>query len=228
MDFEKLKQEAFETAKAHGWHDEELPDEREIWKDIEGYEGLYQVSNIGRVRSLDMLINNHRGVYLKHKRIKAISNASGGYKSVCLSKKGKRKTCLLHILVAKAFIPNPLRKRTVNHRDCNKANNCVSNLEWATDSENIKHAFLHGLKKSPKAQIGKFGFKSPRGVSVIQIDKYTNEIIFIYGSAHDAQRYTGVHYSDILSCTKGKLKTAGGFIWRVFGSCKNLPLKPFV
>lgn len=227
MDLQKLSQEAFETTKAHGWHDIEQPDGHEIWKDIKGYEGLYQVSNIGRVRSLDTLINNHRGVYIKRKRVKAISDATGGYKSVCLCKNGTHKTCLVHILVAKAFIPNPFNKRTVNHKDCNKSNNCVSNLEWATDSENIKHAYMHGLKKSPKAQLGKFGFRSSKGIPVVQIDKRTNRIIFIYGSAKDAQRHTGVNYTDILYCTQGKLKTAGGFIWRVYGSCKSLPQKPF-
>ena len=86
---------------------------------------------------------------------------------------------------------------------------------------------MHGLKKSPKAQLGKFGFRSSKGIPVVQIDKRTNRIIFIYGSAKDAQRHTGVNYTDILYCTQGKLKTAGGFIWRVYGSCKSLPQKPF-
>lgn len=210
-----LRDRAYKTACEHGFHDKELSNEHEIWADIPNYEGLYQVSNLGRIRSLDKIVDNKRGIYKKYGRIKTISNASYGYKSVGLCKDGVRKTWLIHILVAKAFIPNPLGKRTINHINCNKTDNRVCNLEWATYSENIKHAFAHG-KKPIKAQLGKYGFESSRGIPIQQIDRHTKNVINIFGSALEAYRKTGVNKSDILSCVHGKLKSAGGYIWERF------------
>lgn len=121
----------------------------EKWKDIEGYEGIYQVSDQGRVKSLDRDINcngTHRkfeGKYLK------IKNPQG-YDQVNLSKEGKQKTCLVHRLVAIAFIENPENKPEVNHIDGCKTNNCLSNLEWNTRSENQQHAVDIGLKDAVK------------------------------------------------------------------------------
>lgn len=105
----------------------------EIWKDIEGYEGLYQVSNLGRVKSKK---------YNKEKMLKPYTN-SGGYSVVGLRKDGKTKFFRVHRLVAKAFIPNPdpENKTQVNHKnEFDKKNNCVENLEWVTPSENTNYA----------------------------------------------------------------------------------------
>ena len=169
---------------------------------------------MGRVRSLDRTINNHGKFYFKKRQIISDANVYG-YRNVGLCKHGIVKTWLVHILVAKAFIPNPLNKRTVNHINCDKSDNRACNLEWATDSENVKHAYRNGLKKSSKPQLGKTGFRSSRGIPVAQIDRNTNKQICVYGSAHEAQRETGVNYTDILYCCRGKLKTAGGFIWEL-------------
>ena len=103
---------------------------REIWKDIRGYEGKYQVSNIGNVRSL-----NYRGVKGKVKRLKTECN-NCGYILVFLYKECKPKGYSVHRLVAEAFIPNPNNLPQVNHKDENKANNCVWNLEWCTREYN--------------------------------------------------------------------------------------------
>lgn len=109
----------------------------EIWLDVVGYEGFYQVSNLGRVKSF------YRGkVHLLKYQLD-----SQGYVIVTLSKGGKQKGCKVHVLVAQAFIPNPENKPFVNHIDGNKSNPHVSNLEWVTQSENMKHAFRIGLKK---------------------------------------------------------------------------------
>jgi hypothetical protein len=112
----------------------------EIWKDIEGYEGLYQVSTEGRVRSLDRVIKrrNHYNLTLKGK-LKPLHLDKKGYQRVQLSKESKLKTFKVHRMVAMAFIDNKLNKPQVNHIDAIKHNNNIKNLEWVTNSENQKH-----------------------------------------------------------------------------------------
>jgi hypothetical protein len=132
-----------------------------IWKDIKGYEGLYQVSNFGNVKSMDNEINvlTRWGTYTnrskKGKILKLLNN--NGYRAVILSKHGKTKLELIHRLVGNAFIPNLLYKPQINHKDCNKSNNVYTNLEWCTPSENGIHAGKNGLlnfsRKYPKSMI---------------------------------------------------------------------------
>lgn len=107
----------------------------EIWKDVKGYEGLYSVSNLGRIKSY--LLFQGTGT---RERIRVLSLASAGYPCLCLQKNGKQSTFLVHRLVAQAFIPNPLNLPQVNHIDSNKKNNNVDNLEWVTHQKNIDHA----------------------------------------------------------------------------------------
>lgn len=117
----------------------------EIWKDIEGYNGRYQVSNLGRVKSI---ITKGRYEYNPPKvSILSGTIARGGYKRVLLTKNGKKTAESVHRLVAKAFIPNPENKPQINHIDGNKLNNCVDNLEWVTHQENQAHAWDNGLKQ---------------------------------------------------------------------------------
>jgi len=208
----ELRDRAYQCACEHGFHDVEYSDAHEIWMDICGYEGLYQASNYGRIRSVDKIVNNKRGTYFRKGKIKKISNASCGYRGVGLCKNGKRKSYLVHIIIAKSFIKNPLNKRTVNHIDCDKTNNNVSNLEWNTDSENIKYAFKNG-RKPTRYWTGKKGINSSRGSHIFQLDKLSNNIINEFGSAMEASRMTGVNDRDISSCARGKLKSAGGYLW---------------
>ena len=105
---------------------------KEVWKDIMGYEGLYQVSNLGRIKSLG---NNKN----KKEKIIKIWNDRNSYLNVVLHKKGVRKRCLVHRLVAETFISNPENKPEVNHKDCNRTNNIVGNLEWCTRRDNSKY-----------------------------------------------------------------------------------------
>lgn len=119
----------------------------EIWKDIEGYEGHYKVSNLGRIKSL-IKWNGNRYVkcerILKPYRQKSIKNY---YRSVIkLKKYGVSKDCKVHRLVAKAFIDNHNNYPMINHIDGNPLNNCVENLEWCTQKENVKHAIDTGLR----------------------------------------------------------------------------------
>ena len=107
----------------------------EIWKDIKGYEGLYQVSILGRIKSL------RRNLIMKPQ------NHPEGYSIIKLSKKGESKIKYIHILVAEHYLIKDDKNLVVNHKDGNKKNNSFSNLEWVTQSENIAHSFENGLKK---------------------------------------------------------------------------------
>lgn len=106
---------------------------KEIWKDIKGYEGLYQISNMGRVKRLEdnFITQGYKGEYA----------------NFTLKKNGISKCFAIHRLVATHFIPNPLNKKEVNHIDGNKHNNCVNNLEWNTHQENTIHSYKTGLRR---------------------------------------------------------------------------------
>ena len=127
----------------------------EIWKDIEGYEGIYQVSNLGNVKSLDRTVKYTKWQYKLCKVVECKHLVKGktmipwlndtGYLVVDLSSKGKTRSYLVHRLVAQAFIDNPENKPEVNHKDGNRQNPEASNLEWVTSSENKIHAYRTGL-----------------------------------------------------------------------------------
>lgn len=127
----------------------------EIWKPVVGFEGYYEVSNLGNVRSVDRIIYGGKWGQEKRKSVllKANLNRKLVYKYVILVKCGVRKTMKIHRLVAMAFIPNPENKRDVNHKDLDKTNNTVENLEWVTPTENRRHAI--GLFR------GNFGVSVP-------------------------------------------------------------------
>lgn len=128
--------------------------DKEIWRSVLGYEGLYEVSNFGRIKSLDRYIpqrNNSRA--LRKGKILSQSVIKGGYLRVPLAKNKIHEMCLVHRIVAKAFIPNPQNFKEVNHIDGNKQNNCVNNLEWCSRSENVKHAFDIGLARKRKGEL---------------------------------------------------------------------------
>lgn len=181
----------------------------EIWKDIKCYEGLYQVSNLGNIRKL-RFINNITNKEKQFNITPQIINS--GYYKVVLYKNGKYKNKLLHRLVAETFIDNPYNKTQVNHRDGNKLNNSVENLEWCSQSENMKHAYKNNLIVSYAA--GKYGANSLKAKKVNMLDKKTRKIIKTFGSLIDAAKYIGVNKScHIVSCCKGRLKTAYGYKW---------------
>ncbi|UGO49250.1 HNH endonuclease [Bacillus phage vB_BanH_Emiliahah] len=195
----------------------------ESWKDIKGYEGHYQVSNYGRVRSLDTIGENGR-VYKG--KIRKFSDNGKGYLTVSLKVKGKQTHKYVHRLVAEHFLPNPEDKPEVNHKDGVKASCKLSNLEWSTRLENVRHAFNTGLvqsyerseewrRKSSEHRKGKFaGDKNPRAKAVVQLDKDTGQLIAEYGCAKDGARALGKNScGNIINCCKNKLNSAYGYKW---------------
>ena len=126
---------------------------KEEWRDIAGYEGLYQVSNLGRVKSLDHYSSNGVTDILYKGRV-IHQSSHNGYMIVHLCKNNKVETVSVHRLVALAFIPNPLHESQVNHIDGNKSNNDFSNLEWCSQRENVLHGVKTGLRnlKIPRSK----------------------------------------------------------------------------
>ena len=159
----------------------------ETWKSIARYEGLYEVSNLGRVRSLK---------FGKTKILKPADNG-GGYLYVQLCKDGIRKNMFVHRLVASAFMPNPQNLDTVNHKDEDKHNNNVSNLEWMSRTDNIAYSRPQ-LAERP----------------VQQLDKETGKLLATFPSLIGAARVTGISEGNIVKCCRCKLKSAGGYLWR--------------
>lgn len=186
--------------------------ENEIWKDVVGYEGLYQVSNLGNVRSLNRIVKDltrERYQNIKGKLMKKFLSKHG-YLYVDLRNHNKKQH-YIHRLVAEAFIPNPENKLQVNHIDGNKQNNCVSNLEWCTESENRTHAFKTGLQKSPmKGLIGK---NNPLSRKVNQYD-LNGTLIKQWDSMSEIEKKLGIHSGKISCCCNKKYKTSSGYIWR--------------
>ena len=182
---------------------------REEWKDIEGYEGLYQISNLGRVKSL--MFRNNKYSFNKIYFMKPQNNAKG-YKTIRLSKDGVVENHRIHRLVAKHYIPNLNNKPCVNHIDGNKQNNNVSNLEWATHSENLKHAHRTGLKKA--TFLGCYGKDNPSSKPIKMIDLKTGAVIKKFNSINEGANYINKECSAIAKCCKGKLKTAYGYLWK--------------
>lgn len=182
----------------------------EIWKDIEGYENLYQVSNYGRVRSVDRYVNYLRGGkrLMKGKIIKQTSTTLG-YKQVKLCKDGKSKNNLIHRLVAESFIPNQYNLPEVNHIDENKSNNRVDNLEWVTHRYNVNYGTAQ--QRRVEKQKGKQLNRKDQSKPVLQYT-FDGEFVAEYPSIHEAKRQTGI--TNISFCCSCKRKSAGGYIWK--------------
>lgn len=167
---------------------------QEMWIDIVGYEGKYQVSSFGNVRSLDYRQTG------KTKILKPFDSGRG-YSKIKLCVDGKQNTLSIHRLVAKAFIPNPIGKREVNHINGNTKDNNVENLEWVTSKENMQLAYRNGQ------------VKLPRVFPVVQLLK-NGQVVRRWECASIAALTIGIDASSLTKCCKGKLKHCGGFMWK--------------
>lgn len=172
---------------------------KEEWKQIPDYEGLYQASNFGRIK-------NKKGLIMKQ------NIGDNGYKRISLYKDKRYKLEYVHILVAKSFIPNPLNKSEVNHKDAIKTNNNVNNLEWVTRRENHFHAVAMGLKPICPTK-GKYDTDNPCVKPIYQYDLNGN-FIKKWDSRNQAAFYYNVTPNSISRCMNGVRKTCKGFIWR--------------
>lgn len=179
-----------------------MTEEKEVWKDIKGYEGKYKVSNLGNVKSLNWL--NTGKEKLLHLGI-----SKGKYYQVGLCKFGINKTFWVHRLVATAFINNPDNLPYINHKDENKLNNCVDNLEWCTAKYNSNYGTgIERMLKTKKLRNCKNAEKP-----VLQFTKdckFVNE----FPSAKEAARCTDINRGNIWACCAGRYKSAGGYIWK--------------
>lgn len=165
----------------------------EVWKDILGYEGKYQISNKGRVKSLP---RNEKFCKRTEELILKTFVCGSGYQEVILTDHGKRQPMLIHRMVAEAFVPNTEGKREVNHKDGDKFNNDYTNLEWATPSENIRHSY-----------------------DVLQTKHYSRDVVCVetgevFGGLKEAADKYGLQSPLIWKCCNGTQKTTGGYHWR--------------
>ena len=172
----------------------------EIWKDIVNYEGLYQISNEGNVKSLDKTYNvGYGGIKHQKEKILKPTNVGRGYLHICLCKNGKKEYKRIHRLVAEAFIPNPNNYPTINHKDENPKNNKVENLEWCTQSYN--NTYGGRTERMAKTQSKK-------------VYQYTldGELVKIWSSTNECGR-NGFCQGWVAACCRGERKTHKGFKW---------------
>ena len=178
---------------------------REVWKDVVGYEGLYQVSNLGRVKSFQ----KKSAIILKQ------SLTNKGYKDVRLNKKGICKHKLIHRLIAEAFIPNPENKPFIDHINTVKTDNSIKNLRWTTRTENNNNELTR--KHSSETRKGKVLSEETKK-KMRKSSKKRRKVIcvetgIIYNSVSEAEAQTNATLTGIVKCCTKVRKTSGGFHW---------------
>lgn len=193
---------------------------KEEWRSIEGYDGKYEISSIGRVKSLARVIIRSNGVpwSIPERILKPGHNRGYEYVNLCDSSGHKHKWP--HILVAKAFVPNPLNLPCVDHINGIRDDNRVDNLRWCTFSENSgfplarKH-ISEAVRGKNHPRFGKFGADNPLSRRVAQISK-NGDVIRVFNSISDVERTLGIKKSNISAVCLGKphCLTSGGYIWK--------------
>ena len=175
----------------------------EVWRDVKGYEGLYQVSNMGRVKSLGRTIikKDGRKQTVKERILKGTPDKDGYLKIGLYGSTGKQKWFQVHRLVGEAFIQNPDNKSEINHVNENKTDNRACNLEWSTRTENCNHGSRNErVAKALSKPIGQFSLDG--------------KLIKVWQSACEARRQTGFDQGYVSAVARGKFKQAYGYIWK--------------
>jgi hypothetical protein len=186
----------------------------EIWKDIKGFEGLYQVSNLGRIKHL--IGYNHKKEFILSPTINR-----KGYFYVTLSKKNIIKKFFVHRLVAMNFIENPKECKEVDHINAVRTDNRVENLRWCTRKENCNTE----IYKKNSSKNGCWMYKrylelSPRARKICQYDT-NGKLIAVWKTAKEAEIKTNIKRSGICQCCKGKRNIAGGYIWKYYNNTNH-------
>lgn len=175
---------------------------KETWKPVVGYEGLYEVSDLGRVKKVARTITKADGTIKKvDERILKPSD-SNGYQIVGLYRNGVSNPNWVHRLVAQAFIPNPNKLPEVNHKDEIRTNNKLDNLEWISHRDNSNYGKHNERISKSKCK------------PILQLDLKTGFIIAYYPSVKEAGSSTGIYYDTITKAARGIIKTAGGYKWK--------------
>lgn len=186
----------------------------EEWRQVVGFEGLYEVSNTGKIRSLDNYVraNLHGNEAVRFQRGRELRPLLGknGYYAIVLCKDGKHTRTSFHRVVATAFLPNPENKRTINHKNGIKTDNNVENLEWATDAENINHAYgtMLNRHKQPVLQI-----KDGKVIAEYESEKAAGEAVFDYYKKHGLPITNAPQKNINIAIKSGKY--AYGFQWKL-------------
>lgn len=179
---------------------------KEIWKDIKDYEGMYQISDIGNVKSL-----NYRNLGYAKNLVPKRNNC--GRMWVELTKNGCKKQMLVHRLVAMAFIDNPNHYPQINHKDENPANNCVDNLEWCTQSYNIQYTINRHPRQRREIKNYSLKYRKISGREIEQVSQ-DGKVIKTWNDARTIFKETGMSQWSITQCCDGKRKQAYGFKWQ--------------
>lgn len=189
----------------------------EIWKPVVGYEGLYECSNMGRVKSVDRYVpHRYKGEYQFIKgRIRKTKLNNGGYEMLSLFRDGKEKTCLVHRIIAEAFLPNPDNLPEVNHKDECKTSNIIwinedgsidynkSNLEWCDREYNL----YYGTRRQRQAE-----------KEMVPVIQYTKDGMLIkkWDSMQSVMDDLGINRGNISNCCSGRCKSVGGYKWKYY------------
>lgn len=182
---------------------------KEEWRPVVGFEGFYEVSNIGRVRSIAVYSHKYQRVITrKCPSMKALETTNDGYKRVLLCLYGVHHHCAVHRLVAMAFIPNNNNYPCINHKDENPSNNVVDNLEWCTYKYNSNYGTL------PERIRKRMNENHPLAKRVEQVDLY-GQVVAVYKSQREAGRNMGIRGENIGRVCNGKNHLAGGYKWRL-------------
>ena len=185
----------------------------EQWRDIRGYEGLYQVSNFGRVRTVEHIVPNRGGFRTVSSKVKNATFTGQGYLSVALYKENKMQRLYVHRLVAEAFVPNPDNLPEIDHIDCVKTNNISSNLRWVDRSGNMQNPITKKLK-SVNTKARNWTYENhPNAKPILQL---TLDGVFIkrWDCIKTASETLSIEATGISQVVHGKRKNAGGFSWK--------------